>query len=129
MQEGLKHVSGLGDGDHAGGARVVDAIVEVVHAAGVHNLLAADVRAGQLAHACPELRHRAVVLRAAKQAHVRVGQALGHGQALAVGAHESACKVKWALKALRMPSHAWGCFPMLPSNQHWGSILCARVPA
>ena len=58
MQEGLEDVTGLGDRDDAGGARVVDAVVEVVHAARVHDLLAADVRAGQLPDARPELCHR-----------------------------------------------------------------------
>ena len=43
-----------------------------------------------------ELRHGAVVLRAAEQAHVRVGQALRHRQRLAVGAHERACGAKGA---------------------------------
>ncbi len=39
----------------AGGARVVDAIVEVVDTARVHNLLAADVGAGDGANACQRL--------------------------------------------------------------------------
>ncbi len=49
-----------------------------------------DVGASQLPDGGAELGHRAVVLRAAEQAHVRVGQALGRGQRLAVGAHERA---------------------------------------
>lgn len=44
VQEGLKHVAGLGHRDHTRGARVVDSIVEVIDAARVHNLLAAEPR-------------------------------------------------------------------------------------
>lgn len=40
VQEGLEHVLGLGHGDDARRARIVDAIMEVVHAARVHDLLA-----------------------------------------------------------------------------------------
>ena len=52
VQEGLEHVPGLGDGNDAGGAGVVDAVVEVVDAARVHDLLPTDVGAHQLPDAC-----------------------------------------------------------------------------
>ena len=91
MQEGLEQVARFGDRDDAGGARVVDAVVEVVDAARVDDLLAADVRAGQRADATAELGHGAVVLRAAEQPHVRIGQVLGHWQRLAVRTHKRAC--------------------------------------
>ena len=41
VQERLEHVLCLGHRDDAGGARVVDAVVEVVHAARVHDFLPA----------------------------------------------------------------------------------------
>lgn len=88
MEEGLEDVAGFADRDHARGPGVVHAVVEVVDAARVHDLLAADVRADQLAHPEPELGHRAVVLRPAEQPHVRVRQVRRDRQALAVRAHE-----------------------------------------
>ena len=57
MQEGLKDIPGLGDSNHTGSASVVDAIMEVINATGIHNFLAADVRAGQHADCRPELCH------------------------------------------------------------------------
>ena len=51
----------------------------------------ADVRAGELADGGAELCHCTVVLRAAIQTHVYVGQALIHGQGLAVWRHEGPC--------------------------------------
>lgn len=44
MQEGLEHVAGLGHSYDTCRARVVHTIVEVINAAGVHDLLAAAPR-------------------------------------------------------------------------------------
>ena len=52
VEEGLEELPRLGHSNHAGGASVVDAIVEVVDTAGVDNLLAGDVGAVDLADAC-----------------------------------------------------------------------------
>lgn len=43
MQEGLKHVPCLGDSYDAGSPGVVDAIMKVINAAGIHDLLSRDV--------------------------------------------------------------------------------------
>jgi hypothetical protein len=59
VQEGFEQVAGLGDGDDAGGAGVVHAVVEVVNAAGVDNLLARDVGAGDGADACRQAGRQA----------------------------------------------------------------------
>ncbi|KAA6418738.1 MAG: hypothetical protein FRX49_11391 [Trebouxia sp. A1-2] len=45
MQEGFKHIPSLRDSYNAGSPGVVDAIMEVINAAGIHNLLSRDVRA------------------------------------------------------------------------------------
>ena len=92
MQEGLKHIPCLGDSYDTGSPGVVDSIMEVINAAGVHNLLPGDVRAGELANAIPELRHGSVVLGAPKQAHVCIGQPLGHWQGLPIRPNKGACK-------------------------------------
>ena len=60
-------------GDDAGGAGVVDPVVNLVHAAAVDDVLARDDGALHLADDGAELLERAVVLRAAKEAHLAVG--------------------------------------------------------
>jgi hypothetical protein len=62
VDERLKDLAALADGDHARGAHKVDAVVQVVHAARVDDLLLGHGGARHLAHAQPELRHRAVEL-------------------------------------------------------------------
>ena len=47
VQEGLEHVAGLADGDHAGGARVVHTVVEIIDAACIHDLFPAIKRVRQ----------------------------------------------------------------------------------
>ena len=64
MQEGLENVAGLGHGNHAGGTGVVDAVMEVIDAARIHDLLPRYVRARQHAHGCAKLRHGPVPTRA-----------------------------------------------------------------
>ena len=91
MEEGLKHVSCFGDSYDTGSPGVIDPVMEVINAAGVHNLLPGDVRAGELANTVPELRHGSVVLGPPKQAHVRIGQVLWHRQRFAIRPNKGAC--------------------------------------
>ena len=84
MQEGLKHIPSLRDGYDAGSPGVVDAIMEVINAAGIHNLLSRYVRASQLANSIPEFCHGSVILGSPKQAHVSIRQVLWHWQCLAI---------------------------------------------
>ena len=56
-----------------------------------HAMRSPDVGAHELADAGAELGHGAVVLRAAEQAHVRVGQRFRHRQRLAVRRDERPC--------------------------------------
>ena len=91
VQEGFKHVPGLGDCNDACGAGVVDAIMEVINAAGVDNLLPGDVWADQLANACSELCHSSVVLCTAEEPHVCIGKALKDWQCLAIWTHKCTC--------------------------------------
>lgn len=93
VQEGLKDIPGLGHSNHAGCAGIVDPVMEVIHSTRIHDLFSANVRAGQLPDACAELRHRSVVLCAAKEAHMCVGQALRHRQALAIWPNKGTCKL------------------------------------
>ena len=90
QREEKKNAPHLGHCDHAGRARVVDAVVELVDAARVDDLLARDVRAWERADSRAELGHRAVVLRAAVEPHVRVGEVAGGAQGFAAGEHERA---------------------------------------
>lgn len=99
MQEGLKDVPCLGDSYDTGSPGVVDTIMEVINAAGVHNLLPGDVGAGELANAVPELRHGPVVLGAPKQAHVRIGQPLRHWQGLPIRPNKGTCRCQTTILA------------------------------
>mmetsp|Transcript_9851 Transcript_9851/g.28023 ORF Transcript_9851/g.28023 Transcript_9851/m.28023 type:complete len:559 (+) Transcript_9851:1017-2693(+) len=62
--------------------------MDVVHAAGVHDLLPADVAAGHLTHHVPELGHGPVVLGPSVKPHVLVGQVGVVRERLAVDVQE-----------------------------------------
>ena len=91
MQERLKDISSLGDSNDASCPGVVHAVMEVINATSIHNLLPGDVGAGQVTDAISELRHCSVVLSTAKEAHVGIGQVLWHRQSLAVRPHKGTC--------------------------------------
>jgi hypothetical protein len=91
MQEGLKHIPCLRDSYDAGSPGVVDAIMEVINATGIHDLLSRDVWASQLANAISELCHRSVILGSPKQAHVSIRQVLWHWQCLAIRPNKRTC--------------------------------------
>ncbi len=84
VQEGLKHISCLRDSYDTGSPGVVDAIMEVINAAGIHDLLSRDVWASKLANAISELCHGSVILGSPKQAHVSIWQVLWYWQCLAI---------------------------------------------
>ncbi len=92
MQERLKHVASLGYCNDAGCAGVVDAIVEIIDPAGIHNLFSGYILADQLANACAEFCHRPVVLCATKEPHVCIGQTLKDWQRFAIWAHKGTCR-------------------------------------
>jgi hypothetical protein len=78
-----------------------------------------DVGAGEFPDAGAELGHCAVVLGAAEEPHVRVGQALRHRQRLGIRAHKCACTQqsnRWYLGGIACsrlseahPSMYWEC--------------------
>ena len=107
-EERLEHVLRLADGNHASGSRVIDAVVHVVDAARVDNLLARDGRTLHLPYNVAELDDRSVVLSATVQPHVRVGQARVVGQRLAVRSHVGAASDVLLRERLAVPSHGNG---------------------
>lgn len=91
VEEGLKHIPGFADCNDTGCASVVDTVVEVIDAAGIHDLLPTDVRADELAHAESKLCHGSVILCTSKKPHLCVGQISWDWQTLAIWTYKSTC--------------------------------------
>ena len=78
-----------------------------------------DVGAGEFPNAGAELGHCAVVLGAAEEPHVRVGQALWHRQRLGIRAHKCACAQQsngWHLGGIASQKHTQACTGSAPAH-------------